>query len=133
VEAARILHLTVNNTKHTPSQLWLITVKHQIKNSAKNRNLEYCIEDGQLKEICSSKCYYCGVGPSNFIKVRRKDLETVIYQGIDRINSSIGYLPYNVRPCCKDCNRAKSELSDENFKILIVRIYNHMLENRNAD
>lgn len=132
VEVAKVLHLTVDNTKHSRSDLWLATVRHHVRIGAKSRGIQYSLGDDQLRSIASSSCHYCGVQPSNYIQVARQDLKTVIYQGVDRIDSSNGYLPDNVRPCCKDCNRAKAELSDQNFKNLIARIYNHMLETQDV-
>lgn len=34
----------------------------------------------------------------------------MLYQGIDRVNSKIGYTLGNVVPCCKKCNTVKSDI-----------------------
>jgi hypothetical protein len=45
-----------------------------------------------------------------------------IYNGIDRIDSSIGYILSNCRPCCRTCNVAKSDLSETEFWNWLTRI-----------
>lgn len=39
-----------------------------------------------------------------------------LYNGIDRKNSSEGYTLGNSLPCCRVCNRAKSDMDYEEFK-----------------
>jgi hypothetical protein len=45
--------------------------------------------------------------------------------GIDRVVPDKGYVYDNCVPCCKYCNRAKSDLTTEQFKNLIIKIYNN--------
>ena len=47
----------------------------------------------------------------------------ILYNGIDRIDSSQGYFKDNVGSCCKTCNRAKSNLSLVEFKDWISKVY----------
>ena len=50
-------------------------------------------------------CAYCGIAPmTEFKKNNRK---TLLYNGIDRVNSDLPYSNKNCVPCCKDCNWAK--------------------------
>lgn len=44
--------------------------------------------------MSSKPCYYCG--------------ELREYNGIDRIDSNIGYEDNNIVPCCEICNKMKS-------------------------
>jgi len=48
--------------------------------------------------------------------------EEYYYNGIDRIDSSKGYIKDNIRPCCGICNKAKRDLSDSVFKSWIERL-----------
>lgn len=94
----------------------------------------------QFVELSQKNCFYCGIEPNNATnrldadsRNKRRNREnqfsgekgTFVYNGLDRIDSSIGHMLNNVVPCCKDCNRAKLALSVDEFKELIKRIYNH--------
>jgi hypothetical protein len=41
--------------------------------------------------------------------------EVYIYNGIDRVDSNIGYTLENCVPCCEAVNRMKMDLSKEEF------------------
>ena len=60
-----------------------------------------------FSELIIQPCSYCG---------KYNELEVI---GIDRIDSSKGYVPSNCVPACEDCNRAKGEMSREEFKEFI--------------
>lgn len=47
------------------------------------------------------------------------------YNGIDRIDSALGYIEGNVQPCCKEANLAKLNMSEEDFLQLIREIHSH--------
>lgn len=43
--------------------------------------------------------------------------------GLDRIDSSKGYVPGNVQPCCKECNRIKSDkYTTEETKVMVLAL-----------
>jgi len=63
--------------------------------------------------MISKPCFYCG-GPLSKSKT-----------GLDRIDSSKGYLPTNVRPCCKTCNVMKNAHSESFFFSHILTILKH--------
>lgn len=74
-------------------------------------------------------CYYCGAEPSEDNqwnkKSKRKTEDTIIrINGIDRVNSDIGYEPGNCVSCCPICNTMKSDLTVEEFKNHIKKLYN---------
>ena len=48
------------------------------------------------------------------------------HNGVDRLDSSIGYEKFNCAPCCFKCNRAKDTMSSEEFIDHIERIHNHI-------
>lgn len=48
-----------------------------------------------------------------------------VRNGIDRVDSAQGYVLTNVVPCCKQCNRAKSDLSREEFLTWVERVHAH--------
>lgn len=77
-----------------------------------------------FKELSLMPCHYCGLANSN----SQKDTitEFVLYfNGIDRLDSSIGYLKDNIVSCCKYCNMAKSTMQHDEFLAFIKRIATH--------
>lgn len=92
------------------------------KSSAKARGLSFEISKERFKALTQSNCYYCGIAPS-----QRRNKNSVDHRsnGIDRIDSSKGYVEGNVRPCCTDCNLAKRDLSEQDFYTWVQRIASH--------
>ena len=85
----------------------------------------------EFVEKSESPCYYSGIEFSKEIQDRRNEtikdglLSDVVVKcnGIDRINSEIGYTSKNTIPCCKYCNTAKNTMTQEEFKRWIIRVY----------
>ena len=117
-KSCRSYHLKVyyaNNKELYSSKRKNINSKYTLlKSTAKKRNIYLDLTIEEYKEINSNPCHYCGGG-----------LPEVGY-ALDRIDSDKGYTKDNVLPCCKLCNQAKNSLSMEEFKQLIVTIYNNM-------
>lgn len=101
---------------------------NKYKQRAKERSLEFTIEEEQFKLLTSSNCFYCGEPPSKICK--EKCNSSYIYNGIDRKDSSKGYINSNVVPCCWKCNAAKNNMSIEDFKNWILKIYNSLMNNK---
>ena len=78
-----------------------------------------------------SPCHYCGLEWSKEIQDRRNETikdglfsdVVVKCNGIDRIDSEVGYTSKNTVPCCKYCNTAKNTMTQQEFKRWIVRVY----------
>lgn len=87
-------------------------------------------------ELIKQPCFYCGLEYSKEIEDRLneskncKKLSDVVLKcnGIDRIDSNIGYTKENTVPCCKYCNTAKNTMTQNEFKLWIERIYKHFVE-----
>lgn len=77
------------------------------KASAKQRKIDFLLEEKEFYQLIQSKCYYCGCK------------ERI---GIDRIDSSLSYSSANVLPCCYRCNVAKNNMSVDEFISLCKRI-----------
>lgn len=90
------------------------TSKGLIPRDEKNRNLVREL----VRELCPKKCFYCGVCGEKTLN------------GIDRINSKLGYLESNCVPCCSLCNYIKGDADILTFlsKIQEICIFN-TLEN----
>lgn len=97
------------------------------KCSAKSRGLEFNLDKERFKEITKQNCEYCGIPPFRSIINRFANMNgTYIYNGIDRVDSSKGYIEGNIVPCCRNCNVMKMNLSLEEFTEHIERIYSHL-------
>lgn len=98
------------------------------KRGAKTRGLVFDIGIDFFAKMSSLPCSYCGRSGVNRMNVRRAslgDIEPVSYNGIDRVDSSIGYVESNCVPCCGECNRAKSDMSAEHFVDLCRMVAKH--------
>ena len=84
------------------------------KANARERGLEFRLEDGMLDRLFSSDCHYCGTPPGNKTRGAQSSGDFV-YQGIDRIDVELDYVPFNVLPCCARCNYAKRKMDYMKF------------------
>ncbi len=105
-----------------------LAAKHQVfniyKQDAKRRLLEFRITFEQFINISKKKCYYCGTEPNNYYK-QRYIQGNFTYQGMDRVDSTKGYVIENIVSCCRICNRAKSNMTQKDFLDWIERVYNY--------
>jgi len=93
--------------------------------SANIRKLEFRLDNVQLDRLFGSDCHYCGSAPSNVENHGDANGE-FIYQGIDRIDNGLDYVPFNVVPCCKVCNYAKRNMGYLEFVTWIKLTANHL-------
>lgn len=86
------------------------------KREALGRNLEFNLSKDEFINLTSSNCNYCGSPPMGRIYPKQNDPTSFYdYNGVDRVDSSIGYELTNVVTCCKICNRMKSDMSVDDF------------------
>ena len=98
--------------------------------SARKRNIPFLLSKELFKTITKQNCYYCGIKPKQEVTNSRGSNGVYIYNGIDRINSSKGYVKDNIVPCCTQCNCAKLNHSQQNFLSWVERVYNHSIKNK---
>lgn len=104
--------------------------REYIRNAA-NRDIPMNLTFEQFNTLINQNCYYCGAEPSvhKTSEVKANKLEPMLkHNGIDRLNSSIGYELDNCVPCCYICNRAKAQLDDQSFLNHITKIYNYRIK-----
>ncbi len=76
-------------------------------------------------------CYICGDEPQmrdpNKYKRINKESEgyTILANGVDRYDNSMGYTLANSKPCCTFCNNAKHKYSISEFLSKINKIQRH--------
>jgi len=83
------------------------------KYSARLKGLDFEIED-IFYELVMSPCYYCGI-------IQEKG-----FNGVDRPDSTKGYVPDNALPCCEICNFMKGDESPNTFIHHTEHILTHL-------
>ncbi len=114
-----------------------------LKCQAKDRGLENTLPLTDFIRISEENCTYCGAEPSNDMGVwwrnklksgqkrnkiredKRTEGVSWLTNGLDRVDSSKGYVLGNVVACCKDCNRAKSDMTTEKFMTWLDKLANN--------
>lgn len=92
------------------------------KRNALNRNYEFNISKEEFINIINKNCHYCDKKPSNIIR-SKCNIDDFIYNGIDRIDNTKGYILNNIKSCCGQCNRAKTDMSLNDFKEWIFKVH----------
>ena len=95
---------------------------------AKRRNKKFELSFNSFLSIIKKKCFYCGSSPQLKIYSERKTKESFV-NGIDRSDSSIGYIETNVVSCCKVCNYAKRTMSVDQFRSWFQRVFDWRKKN----
>lgn len=103
-----------------------------IKSDCRYRNILFNLDLETIKEITNKNCAYCNREPyEKRCAYQRKNSKAedncLLLNGLDRVIPEKGYVKDNVVPCCKYCNRAKSDLSLKEFKNLINLIYKNYI------
>jgi 5-methylcytosine-specific restriction endonuclease McrA len=110
-----------NRFKQIPVKDVVINIKNgHYKQKAKERSIEWQLTKDQFAQLIFKDCNYCNQKPSMKVKGPKGLL---FVNGVDRVNSSVGYKLENCVPCCKICNRAKGDMSIDDFKQWIKKIY----------
>jgi hypothetical protein len=90
---------------------------------ARDRKFAFEISEERVHQLFDGDCFYCGASPiPKQVKTRRSSFAR---NGIDRVNSEIGYLEGNVVSCCEDCNIAKMKRSATDFIDHCRRVTEH--------
>lgn len=88
---------------------------------ARNVNMKFDISKSDFDRITKQPCHYCG-GYS--VKYQGN-----VINGIDRVNSKLGYVSDNIVPCCVICNRMKLDYEKEDWINHMKQILTHLEEN----
>jgi len=89
------------------------------RNAAAKRNIPFSLSSKLFEELTQKNCYYCNTPSANCISVSG---DTYTYTGLDRIDSSDGYIETNVVPCCFSCNSAKNNKTLHQFKVWLTSL-----------
>ncbi len=88
------------------------------------RDLLWSIADDTAQDLIIKDCHYCGCQSKAITKPNNKFC-VVGLNGLDRIDSSLGYTVENCVPCCTNCNRAKAQMSLDAFREWLQKAYTH--------
>jgi len=123
-----------------PGQTSYRSLERRTKVSARKRNLEYNLTTEQFMSLVCLSCHWCGqepapynvymkhdgtFRPTNSVTIGWARQQTVFVNGIDRIDSSVGYTIENCVPCCSMCNLMKLDYSPEQFLNQVKKIAEH--------
>jgi hypothetical protein len=89
--------------------------------SARRRDHAWELADDDFYRLTALDCYYCGAPPSTVQRSGKYNGEFT-YNGLDRVDNALGYTPENVVTCCETCNRAKRDMSYDDFVRWIARL-----------
>jgi hypothetical protein len=110
---------------------------NQYKIHSKMDGKEFLLSPEEAKSLFDGDCHYCGSKPFRIFNVYktsekyitknkiRADLAEILVNGIDRINSNVGYIDSNVVSCCSICNYAKHKRTCDDFFIWLNDVANH--------
>ena len=79
--------------------------------------IKFSLDKDKFDELVKQNCNYCG----KLANACKRECN-----GLDRINSNIGYIMANVVPCCSTCNWAKHIMTLEEFKQWIQQVAKHL-------
>lgn len=95
---------------------------------AKFKGIDFELTIQEFEQITKQNCAYCNVEPSQMYQTGWHDApEIYVYNGIDRIDSSSGYVATNCLPCCVVCNRMKNSHDQTFFIQHIKKIYENLI------
>lgn len=95
------------------------------KKNAQNYSREWLLSNDEAQLLFFGNCHYCNTPPSNMLSTAG---QTLIYNGIDRMDNDRGYVFDNVVSCCGFCNMAKRGHSYEEFVSWIDRLVEYKVE-----
>jgi hypothetical protein len=114
----------VDAKKLPPGEAALKRIVTAYRRNAEKRGLAWNLTDDQIHALVTGNCEYCDAPPTNRMKSSAVVYTyTFDYNGIDRIDNTVGYAPDNVITCCKTCNWAKGQMTNEEFREWAVRLY----------
>ena len=101
------------------------TIYSGYRTNANSRSISFEITKDDFTKLISQNCFYCNQKPveSQFSKSTNRTDIKFLHNGVDRLNSNVGYILENCVPCCSMCNLIKNKFSIEDFLNKIKQIY----------
>lgn len=108
------------------------------KTGAKKRGYSFELTVDDFKYFLDKNCFYCNDVPSSIYRIldsKTGEIRSGIpltYNGIDRMDNSVGYTKTNCITCCKTCNQMKMDSNYNFFLDHINKIYKNKYECNNT-
>lgn len=96
----------------------------QYKRYSERIGREFSLTKEEFIFMTTQDCFYCGAKPQPR-KHHTYFVGEFLCNGIDRVDSSRGYVLDNCVPCCPTCNRAKNNTPINEFLSWVSMVYNH--------
>ena len=96
------------------------------KKQAEVRGYDFELTLEEFKVMIALNCHYCDTPPGNKWKSGARayhGIDTFLYNGIDRMDNSLGYTTGNTVPCCQKCNFAKKDFHYDDWLKWIQDVY----------
>jgi hypothetical protein len=124
------------NRKYSYEETSFRGLYNRHEQSARSRKLSFNIPFEDFVSLTSSHCFWCKKEPferyntkeskngytQDTFKGNQRTEGWILYNGLDRIDTEVGYELGNVNPCCKWCNFARNTRTMDEFKNWICLI-----------
>lgn len=87
---------------------------------ARSRDIEFTLSFDDLFSLSQQQCHYCHINPEQIISTPGGKIS---YNGIDRVNTLLGYTKENCVACCKECNYTKGHVTPDIIYLAYKFIY----------
>jgi len=95
------------------------------RHAARKRNILFDLSKNEFMNLVTQNCFYCNKTPSQELNIKECN-GSFIYNGIDRVDNLKGYNLDNCVPCCGRCNKAKNNMTLEEFINLVDLIHENV-------
>jgi 5-methylcytosine-specific restriction endonuclease McrA len=95
---------------------------HVYRHGSRVRGWEWALGRAEFDRLITSACVYCGSPPLTPYREPGRTYDGFTYNGIDRVDNKLGYVPGNVVTCCKVCNHAKWNMGQAEFVAWLDRV-----------
>lgn len=100
------------------------------KSRANAKNQQFTLTFYQFEEFISKNCYYCNIEPVEHINKGKNTIYKFKSNGIDRLDSNLGYIIDNCVTSCGRCNIMKNNMKYKDFIEHINKIYKNLSNNK---
>jgi glutaredoxin len=102
----------------------MAAVRATFKSYMKGATKRFLVFDLTFERFCvltGASCHYCGAAPRLTCYSKQSAIQIPL-NGVDRKDNAIGYTVSNSVSCCGQCNRAKSTMSEQDFRMWAGRV-----------
>lgn len=102
------------------------SVYNRYKKSAEYHDRSFDISFETFLQLTQQNCFYCGDPPNQLSHTsnQRKFNGLYTFNGLDRVDNSLGYTIDNVVTCCRACNIAKAQMTQQEYIDRCIKIAN---------